>query len=183
MAPEQATADPSIDHRADIYSFGVMAYEMLTGSLPFAGRSIQATLAAHAIEQPEPIERRRSGIPRPLAALVMRCLEKRPADRPQDAAELVTALDSIHVGDGRSPASATRSRSMRIIGAIAIVLVVVGAVYMVVTGRSLALGGGSAGAGAQSVTQLRSVAVLPLANVGGDASDEYFSDGMSSPTR
>ncbi|HEX9083301.1 MAG TPA: protein kinase [Gemmatimonadaceae bacterium] len=181
MAPEQATADPSIDHRADIYSFGVMAYEMLTGSLPFTGRSIQATLAAHAIEAPEPIERRRSGIPRPLAALVMRCLEKRPADRPQDAAELVTALDSIHVGHGHSrPASATRGRSMKIIGAIAIALVVVGALYTVATGRGLAgVGGGGGGAGTQPVNQLRSVAVLPLANVGGDASDEYFSDGMT----
>jgi TolB-like protein/Tfp pilus assembly protein PilF len=180
MAPEQATADPSIDHRADIYSFGVMAYEMLTGSLPFAGRSIQATLAAHAIEAPEPIERRRSGIPRPLAALIMRCLEKRPADRPQDAAELVAALDSIHVGHEHSrPASATRGRSMKVIGAIALAFVVVGALYTVATGHRLAWGGGGGGAGAQPVTQLRSVAVLPLANIGGDARDEYFSDGMT----
>lgn len=181
MAPEQATADPSIDHRADIYSFGVMAYEMLTGSLPFTGRTIQATLAAHAIEKPEPVERRRPGIPRPLAALIMRCLEKRPADRPQEAAELVTALDAIHVGDGHSaPASAARSRSMKIIGAIAVALVVIGAIYTLATGRGLSgVGGGGARAGAQPLNQLRSVAVLPLANVGGDASDEYFTDGMT----
>ncbi|MEO7823513.1 MAG: serine/threonine-protein kinase, partial [Gemmatimonadaceae bacterium] len=57
MAPEQATADPAIDHRADIYAFGVMGYELLTGSLPFSGRSTQATMAAHAIEKPESIER------------------------------------------------------------------------------------------------------------------------------
>lgn len=183
MAPEQATADPAIDHRADIYSFGVMAYEMLTGSLPFTGRTIQATLAAHAIEKPEPIERRRPGIPRPLAALIMRCLEKRPADRPQDAAELVAALDAIHVAHpDSSPASATRIRSMKIIGAIAIGLVVVGVLYTVATGRGLSgVGGGGAGAGAgaQPLNQLRSVAVLPLANVGGDARDEYFTDGMT----
>jgi TolB-like protein/Flp pilus assembly protein TadD len=181
MAPEQATADPSIDHRADIYSFGVMAYEMLTGSLPFTGRTIQATLAAHAIEKPEAIERRRPGIPRALAALIMRCLEKRPADRPQDAAELVAALDAIHVGDGHSaPAWSIRSRSMKIIGAIAIALVVVGALYRVATGRGLSsVGAGGGGTGAQPVNQLRSVAVLPLANVGGNANDEYFTDGMT----
>jgi eukaryotic-like serine/threonine-protein kinase len=182
MAPEQATADPSIDHRADIYSFGVMAYEMLTGSLPFTRRTIQATLAAHAIENPEPIERRRPGIPRPLAALVMRCLEKRPADRPQDAAELVAALDSIHVGHADSPSAfATRSRSIKIIAAVAIGLVVVGAIYTVATGRGLSGvgGGGGTRAGAQPVTQLQSVAVLPLANIGGNANDEYFTDGMT----
>jgi serine/threonine-protein kinase len=181
MAPEQATADPSIDHRADIYSFGVMAYEMLTGSLPFTGRTIQATLAAHAIEKPEPIERRRPGIPRPLAALIMRCLEKRPADRPQDAAELVIALNAIHVGEGRSgEASVTRSRSTKIIGAIAIALVIAGALYTLATGRGLSgVGGGGGRAGAQPVNQLRSVAVLPLTNLSGNANDEYFSDGMT----
>jgi eukaryotic-like serine/threonine-protein kinase len=182
MAPEQATADPAIDHRADIYSFGVMAYEMLTGSLPFTGRSIQATLAAHAIEKPEPIERRRSGIPRGLAALVMRCLEKRPADRPQSAAEVQTVLDSIHVDDRPFAITSVTARpSMRGIGAIVAAVVIVGAVvYAVRTGRGLTFGGGGgAGVGTQPVNQLRSVAVLPLANVGGDASDEYFTDGMT----
>jgi len=174
MAPEQATADPSIDHRADLYSFGVMAYEMLTGSLPFAGRSLQATLAAHAIEKPEPIERKRPAIPPPLAALIMRCLEKHPADRPQSAAELLTTLDAVQADHGASGQSATtRRRNMRIAAAVAGVIVAAALVYAAVANRRGLTGG------AQPVTQLRSVAVLPLANVGGDARDEYFSDGMT----
>ena len=178
MAPEQATADPSIDHRADIYAFGVMAYEMLSGSLPFARRSTQAMLAAHAIEKPEPIEQRRPAVPHALAAMVMRCLEKHPADRPQSAAELLPTLDSVHTEHELSASpSAPRRRRMRIIGAVAAAIVVVGVVlYAMATGRGLARGGGG---GAQPVAQLRSVAVLPLANVGGDARDEYFSDGMT----
>jgi len=178
MAPEQATADPSIDHRADIYAFGVMAYEMLSGSLPFARRSTQAMLAAHAIERPEPIEQRRPAVPHALAAMVMRCLEKHPADRPQSAAELLPTLDSVHTEHELSASpSAARRRRMRIIGAVAAAIVVVGVVlYAMATGRGLARGGGG---GAQPVAQLRSVAVLPLANVGGDARDEYFSDGMT----
>jgi eukaryotic-like serine/threonine-protein kinase len=105
MAPEQAAADPAIDHRADIYSFGILAYEMLTGDTPFSGRSPHQLLAAHISEAPEPIQRRRPSVPSGLAVLVMRCLEKRAADRPQRAADVVLALDSIATpSDGSTPA-------------------------------------------------------------------------------
>ena len=100
MAPEQAAADPMTDHRADIYALSVMAYEMLTGHPPFTGRSPQAVLAAHMTEVPENISRRRPQIPAPLATLIMRGLEKRPADRPQSAAELLQTLDSIATPSG-----------------------------------------------------------------------------------
>ncbi|HEX9292168.1 MAG TPA: serine/threonine-protein kinase, partial [Gemmatimonadales bacterium] len=72
MSPEQASADPSVDHRADIYSLGVLAYELLTGQPPFAGRTPQHLLAAHVTEAPEAITRRRASLPPALAALVMR---------------------------------------------------------------------------------------------------------------
>src|SRR5687768_17573236 len=77
MAPEQAAADPHVDHRADIYAFGVMAYELLTGSTPFAGLNQQQTLAAHITSVPRPITERRAQIPAGLADTIMRCLEKR----------------------------------------------------------------------------------------------------------
>jgi serine/threonine-protein kinase len=83
MAPEQGAADPSTDHRADLYAFGVMAYEMLSGQPPFAGRAPAALIAAHASEPPEPLDRRRPGLPPALSALVMRCLEKRPRSGPR----------------------------------------------------------------------------------------------------
>ena len=89
MAPEQALADPEIDHRADIYAFGILAYEVLTGAPPFKGKSAQATLAAHVVQPPDPIETKREGIPPEVAAIVMACIEKKPADRPQSASDLV----------------------------------------------------------------------------------------------
>ena len=95
MSPEQVSADPGIDHRADLYAFGMIAYEMLAGQSPFAGRTAQALLAAHVMDAPEPLQKRRPAVPPALAALVMRCLEKRPADRPQDASEIVRTLDAM----------------------------------------------------------------------------------------
>lgn len=95
MAPEQAAASEQIDHRADIYAVGAMAYEMLTGAPPFSGTTPQQILATHVTEPPEHVTKRRPSVPPPLAQLVMRCLEKRPADRWQSAEELLDRLDSL----------------------------------------------------------------------------------------
>jgi tRNA A-37 threonylcarbamoyl transferase component Bud32/tetratricopeptide (TPR) repeat protein len=94
MSPEQTVGD-QIDHRADIYAFGCMAYEMLTGATPFRDTSAPALFAAHATRTPVPVSEIRPAIPAPLATLVMRSLEKRPADRPQSAREIIDALDAV----------------------------------------------------------------------------------------
>jgi serine/threonine-protein kinase len=93
MAPEQAIGDGEVDHRADLYGLGVVAYELLTGHIPFVGRSPQALLAAHASAVPEPIIKQRPTVPPALAHLVMRLLEKHPADRPQSADEVLRVLE------------------------------------------------------------------------------------------
>jgi len=108
MSPEQAAGDPATDYRSDIYSFGVMAYEMLAGTTPFAGRSRPAMLAAHLVERPAPIEKRRPEISDSFAKLVMHCLQKEPRDRPQNASDLVAALDAQTSGE--SPAERRRER-------------------------------------------------------------------------
>jgi eukaryotic-like serine/threonine-protein kinase len=94
MAPEQAAADPHTDHRADIYALGVLGYEMLAGRPPFTAPTAQAVVAAHMLQQPAPLAELRPSVPPALAALLMRCLEKRPADRPQSAAEVQHVLES-----------------------------------------------------------------------------------------
>ena len=102
MAPEQAAADPDVDHRADIYSFGITAYEMLTGRPPFCDSSPRKLLTAHLTQAPEPILARRPDTPSALAAMVMACLAKEPADRPQSAKELVRMLEIVQAGEQRA---------------------------------------------------------------------------------
>jgi eukaryotic-like serine/threonine-protein kinase len=102
MAPEQAAADPDVDHRADIYSFGITAYEMLAGRPPFCDSSPRKLLTAHLTELPEPILARRPDTPRTLAAMVMACLAKEPADRPQTAKELLRVLEIVQAGEQRA---------------------------------------------------------------------------------
>jgi tetratricopeptide (TPR) repeat protein len=95
MAPEQA-ADPSgADHRADIYALGVMGYELLVGEPPFAKLPMASLFAAHAIREPEPVERRRADVPPQLAEVIGRCLCKEPAARWGSAEELCSALLSV----------------------------------------------------------------------------------------
>jgi serine/threonine-protein kinase len=100
MAPEQASAEPHIDHRADIYAVGVLAYEILTGQLPFTGTSQQQILSAHLTEAPRPPRNLRSTLSPALEQFVLRCLEKRPSDRWQSADEMLPVLEALSTPSG-----------------------------------------------------------------------------------
>ena len=98
MAPEQASSDPQMDHRADIYAFGVLAYEVLTGVPPFTAPTAVQLVSAHMTRPPDPLSRHRPGIPDALEDIVIRCLAKRPADRFQRADEIVARMDALLTG-------------------------------------------------------------------------------------
>ena len=124
MAPEQATADPTLDHRADLYALGVVAYEMLAGRAPFIGVSREQVLSAHATTAPRPVTELRTDCPPELAALVMRCLEKSPARRPQHAEDVVRELDAVRTPAEPVAAAGRRRGSRRrlLLGAVATLL-------------------------------------------------------------
>jgi serine/threonine-protein kinase len=180
MAPEQASADPTVDHRADVYAFGILAYEILTGQTPFVGRTPQGLLAAHVTEAPAPVQRLRASLPPALGALVMHCLEKRPADRPQTAEEIVHALDDLTTPSRGMPptlAGAPRtlvpsSRRRRLVLAAAAVVAVVA---LALAGYAWRARGVVATADAASVVTL---AVLPFDNAGAD-DQTSFTDGLT----
>lgn len=111
MAPEQAAADTAVDHRADLYALGVVGYEMLAGQAPFRGPTFQALVAAHFTQTPAPLRDARPSVPVELAAIVHCLLEKRPADRYQNADDLVAALDRISSGGMASMPRSTPAES------------------------------------------------------------------------
>ena len=122
MAPEQAAADPAIDHRADIYSVGILAYEMLTGKPPFTGTP-QAIISAQIATAPVPLLAAKPDLPPAVAQIVMRCIEKDPAKRYQTADELLIAMESLATPSGAlaapEGAKATPARRWAIAAAIA----------------------------------------------------------------
>ena len=128
MAPEQIAADPAADHRMDLYALGLLAYELLTGKVPFKEASPQQTMAAQLTRDPVPVETTRADIPPAFAALIKRLLAKDPNDRPDSAAAVVTALDAIATGSGETMAM-PRSRRTRV--ARTVVAVAAGAALMI----------------------------------------------------
>ena len=172
MSPEQAAADPDVDHRSDIYSWGVMAYELLAGKHPFEGKKTpQHFLAAHLAEAPAPLISARPDVPGAINALVMRCLEKEPELRPQSASELVTQLGVATSGNSgkadSNPREKSKSWRIPVIAAI---------------GITVAIAAGAVGMwgirGSRSPAGPVTLAVLPFENQG-PAEQEYFVDGLS----
>src|SRR6202165_4339828 len=107
MAPEQVEAKET-DERSDIFSFGVVFYEMITGQRPFTGDTQAATLASLMKDQPAPMSQRQPAVPRALERVVRKCLEKKPDDRWHSARDLKPTLELIDL-DAPPPSSASAS--------------------------------------------------------------------------
>jgi serine/threonine-protein kinase len=201
MAPEQAAADPSTDHRADLYALGIVAYEMLTGAPPFHGRTPQALLAAQLSEIPAPLTSRRYDVSVPLSTLVMQCLEKEPAKRPKTANDVLRSLDDpgVLVSDAFPATEAPRQRRRRFteVG-IGVLVVAAVAVAWVMTEPEPPPGSAADSANAArrdsiaraaaaitapaaaASTAPRAVVVFPLVSVGNDAQASQAAEGITS---
>ncbi|MDH3198042.1 MAG: protein kinase, partial [Candidatus Krumholzibacteria bacterium] len=180
MSPEQAGHD-EVDHRADVWSVGVLLSEMLTGRLPFRGQIDQAMVYSILNEDPTPVAELRKDVPRECAAIVERCLQKDPDKRYQSAEALAAAIVAAAqklgwesaMGSGAISAIVPVARARRtrlpvraVAATLAVVLAAV-ALYQVVLHREPAV----------FTTRLR-VAVLPLERLG-DSPSQDFVDGLS----
>ena len=171
MAPEQAMADATTNHRADLYSAGAVLYEMLVGAPPYSGNA-QAVVAAHLTAPVPNVGDRRKDVPPAVASLVTRLLAKNPAERPQSAHEVLATLDDVVTPGGtrlHAPASATAvdrtppnagRRRARVGGAVA----ALGVFATVAVGAWWKMHDGAAVASDADV-----VAVMPLATTGDSA--------------
>jgi hypothetical protein len=145
MAPEQAAADPAVDHRADLYALGVIGYQLLTGVTPFAGTTPQAQLAAHLSQQPQPLSTHRGDVPPALERLIMQLLEKDAARRPRSAAAVVAELDGISAAatpvlTSRARASGAWRRPAMFLALAAVAVIVAGASWWYMSTRRVGTG-------------------------------------------
>jgi serine/threonine-protein kinase len=169
MAPEQAAGD-EVDHRADLYAWGIVAYELLAGAHPFGDRTTAGALvAAHIRDTPPSLATRLPALPAALTKIVDRALSKDPSLRPTSASEIVAALDA-----GARPPGVRREGWLRRAG-VAVVAIAAVAVALVMARRSM----NAAGESRSARQPARSIAVLPFANQSADTGDVFFAEGMS----
>jgi len=179
MSPEQAAADKGVDARTDIYSLGIVLYEMLAGEPPFTAPTAQAMIARRMLESPRPLRDVRETVPEGVAGAAARALAKSPADRFATAAEFARALDE----SGMAPTVVNSQPAARPAPRRRVpVTLALGLGFLLGLGVLFGWLRSHRAAEPTGPGTTRLLAVLPFENLG-DSTDEYFADGITDEVR
>jgi serine/threonine-protein kinase len=175
MSPEQALGRP-VDHRSDLFSLGIVLYELIAGRLPFEGATTTETIQKITNSQPDPIARFNYSAPPELERIVRKLLEKEPSRRYQSAQELYVDLKNLKrdttSGEVMKPAKpriVNRRTAWIAAGVLAVLAIAIVITVMLARRPS----------GPATAAGIDSIAVLPFVNTAKDPETEYLSDGIS----
>jgi eukaryotic-like serine/threonine-protein kinase len=182
MSPEQAAADKNVDARTDIYSLGIVLYEMLAGEPPFTAPTAQAMMARRMLESPRPLREVRETVPEGVAGATARALAKSPADRFATAAEFARALEESGTAAPTSVAPAAPTISRPAVPLSRRPALLLGLGFLLGLGVLFGWLRSYRGAEPTGPGTTRLLAVLPFENLG-DSTDEYFADGITDEVR
>jgi len=188
MSPEQVEGKPT-DGRADLYAYGLILYEMVTGDVPFTGDSTLKVMYQRIQEKPKSPKLVNADLPNWLVRIIMRCLEKEPADRYQTAYEILTDLQGADTGSRSGVSHSGSSIQIRLpefaerrwVWAVAGVVLLVALAFAIPPVRHLILPGGKGSSSVSGVPPLSSgrfVAVLPLQILGDPSQLSYVAQGI-----
>ncbi|NIM15539.1 MAG: protein kinase [Candidatus Aminicenantes bacterium] len=182
MSPEQTQAE-DVDCRSDIWSLGVVLYEMITGQMPFKGEHEPAVLYSIMNEEPEPLTALRTGVPMELERIINKALSKDPSERYQHADDLVVDLrklkndikpDAAISKRKRKPGFKTKvSRKSKVIGGFILVAIFMVGAFFIFKGTQ------KKESFLEEGTTKKKIAVLPFADMSPQKDQEYFCDGIS----
>ena len=167
MSPEQLQGK-EVDHRSDIWSFGVVIYELLTGEVPFKGDYEQAVSYAILNEEPKSLKRYSKEVSEILDKIIRKCISKTPSNRYQSVNEILLDLSNLNKKNDGGKKQLLSSATLKWIIPLFIILMVI---VFYVSLKFLKMD--------TRPNHIKSVAVLPFTNMSADSDQEYFTDGMT----